>query len=245
MTYASEIQTEQRREMATNAVGEVYDPPQARVGREQLTLAGQMIDYMNTVRADSFSDVDAKAKAIKAIEGLDLPDSVVNRIVTLPGASWEKVASEIPVVLERAMREEIRENTLANERRKVAARVRLDLADEDAAIVSEVVQDLLVPNSFYNPERTEQRRREARDAVEPVPQTFERSEIILRAGDIVTPSMWKPSRRWACSSARGHGLSSALRLVSCSCSAWFSCIICGGWSRRCGFAEARSCSSSP
>jgi cyclic-di-AMP phosphodiesterase PgpH len=186
ITYPSEIQTEQRREMAANAVGEVYDPPQARIGRQQLILSGQIIEYMNTVRADSFSDAAAKAAAIKSIEGVDLPPEVVNRIVSLPGPTWERVASEIQVVLERAMREEIRENTLADERRKVAARVRLDLADEDAAIVTEVVQDLLVPNSFFNPERTQQRRQEARDAVEPVAQTFERNEVILRAGDIVT-----------------------------------------------------------
>lgn len=187
IAYISTLQTEQRRELAANSVGEVYDPPQARIGRQQLTLAGQVVEYVNTVRADSFADVPAKVAAIKAIEELDLPDAIVERIVTLPGPAWERVAAEIPVVLDRAMREEIRENTLADERRKVAARVRLDLADEDAGIVSEVVQDLLVPNSFYNPERTEARRQEARDAVEPVSQTFERNEVILRAGDIVTP----------------------------------------------------------
>ena len=186
ITYVSQIQTEQRRDMAANAVSEVYDPPQARIGRQQLIVAGQIIDYINTVRADSFADAAAKAKAIKAIDGLDLPDAVVDRIVTLPGPAWERVAAEIPVVLERAMREEIRENTLADERRKVAARVRLDMVDEDASVVSEVVQDLLVPNSFYNPERTDQRRKTARDAVEPVSQTFERNEVILRAGDIVS-----------------------------------------------------------
>lgn len=186
-TYASEIQTEQRREMAANAIGEVYDPPQARIGRQQLTLAGQMIEYINTVRADSFADAEAKAAGIHSIDGLDLPDAVVNRIVTLPGPAWESVATEIQVVLERAMREEIRENTLEDERRKVAARVRLDLADEDATVVTAVVQDLLVPNSFFNPDRTQQRRQEARDAVQPVSQTFERNEVILRAGDIVTP----------------------------------------------------------
>ncbi len=187
ITFVSELQTEQRREMAANAVGEVYDLPQARIGRQQLILAGQILEYMNTVRADSFSDEPAKIAAIKGIDGLDLPDDVVERIVTLPGPAWERVSAEISVVLERAMREEIRENTLADERRKVAARVRLDLADEDAAIVSEVVQNLLVPNSFYNPQRTAQRRQEARDAVEPVSQTFERNEVILRAGDIVSP----------------------------------------------------------
>ncbi len=187
ITYSSQLQTQQRRDMAANAVLDVYDPPQARIGREQLTLAGQIIDYINTVRADSFADQAARVRSIKAVQGLDLPDPVATRIVTLPGPAWEKVATEIQVVLERAMREEIRENTLADERRKVAARVRLDLADEDAAIVTEVVQDLLVPNSFYNSERTAQRRQEARDAVQPVTQTFERNEVILRAGDIVTP----------------------------------------------------------
>lgn len=186
LTYVSEIQTEQRRETAANGVPEVYDPPQARIGRQQLTLAGQIIEYINTVRADSFADAEAKAAAIKAIEGLDLPDPVANRIVTLPAPAWERVAGEIQVVLERAMREEVRENNLADERRKVPARVRLDMPDEDAAIVSEVVQDLLVPNSFFNAERTEQRREEARAAVEPVTETLERSEVILRAGDIVT-----------------------------------------------------------
>jgi cyclic-di-AMP phosphodiesterase PgpH len=186
ITYVSEIQTEQRREIAGNGVPEVYDPPQARIGRQQLTLAGQVTEYVNTVRADSFADEAAKAAAIHAIEGLDLPDPVVNRIVTLPAPAWERVAAEIVVVLERAMREEIRENNLVDERRKVPARVRLDLPDEDVAIVSEIVQDLLVPNSFFNAERTDERREEARAAVEPVAETLERNEVILRAGDIVT-----------------------------------------------------------
>ncbi len=186
ITFLSEIQTEQRRELAANGVPEVYDPPQARIGRQQLTLAGQIVEYINTVRADSFADAEAKAAAIAAIEGLDLPEPVADRIVTLPAPAWERVAAEIQVVLERAMREEIRENNLADERRKVPARVRLDLPDEDAAIVSEVVQDLLAPNSFFNAERTEQRREEARAAVGEVTETLERNEVILRAGDIVT-----------------------------------------------------------
>ncbi len=185
-TYVSDVQTNQRRDMAANSVGEVYDLPQARIGRQQLTLSGQILEYINSVRADSFADLTAKVASIQAVDALDLPDTVVNRIVTLPGPAWERITAEIQVVLERAMREEIRENTLADERRKVAARVRLDFADEDAAVVSELVQDLLVPNSFYNAERTEQRRAEAREAVEPITETLERNEVILRTGDIVT-----------------------------------------------------------
>ena len=185
-TYVSDVQTNQRREMAANSVGEVYDPPQARIGRQVLTQSGQILEYVSSVRADSFSDPSAKIAALKAIDALDLPDPVLDRIVALPGPAWERIAAEIQAVLERAMREEIRENSLVDERRKVPARVRLDFTDEDATVVSEVVQDLLVPNSFYNAERTEQRRTEAREAVEPVTETLERNEVILRAGDIVT-----------------------------------------------------------
>jgi hypothetical protein len=67
-----------------------------------------------------------------------------------------------------------------------SARVRLDLSDEEAGVVSALVEDLVIPNSFYNAERTEQRRQLAREQVEPVTTTIERNETILRAGDIVS-----------------------------------------------------------
>ncbi len=127
-----------------------------------------------------------KAAYLKAISGLNLSPEMIGRIVALSPPVWERVAAEVPVVLDRAIREEIRENNLADERRRVSARVRLDMTDEDAAIVSVIVQNLLLPNSFYNQDRSEQRRQEARNAVEPITRTVERNETILRAGDIVT-----------------------------------------------------------
>jgi putative nucleotidyltransferase with HDIG domain len=185
-TFVSQVLTQQRRDMAANAVPDVYDPPQPRIGRQQLILAAQIIESIGTVRNDSSTDTAAKAARLTAISGLNLSPQVIDHIVLLPPPAWERVVVEVPLVLERAMREEIRENNLADERRKVPARVRLDLPDEDAAVVSGIVQDLLLPNSFFNQERTDQRRQTARDAVEPVTRTVERDETILRAGDIVT-----------------------------------------------------------
>ena len=186
ITFVSEVLTQQRRDMAAKAVPDVYDPPQPRIGRQQLALAGKTLTNITTLRDDSALDDATKAAYLKAIAGLSLPPEVIDRIVILPPETWERVAAEAPLVLERAMREEIRENNLADERRKVPARVRLDLQDEDAAIVSAIVQNLLLPNSFFNQERTEQRRQAARDAVESITRTVERDETILRAGDIVT-----------------------------------------------------------
>jgi membrane-associated HD superfamily phosphohydrolase len=120
--YVSDIQTEQRRTLAANAVADAYDPPQARIGRQQLILASQILDYITSVRRDSYADPATKAANIRAIVGLDLPASVINRLLVLPEATWERVAGEVPVVLEQAMRADIRENNLADERRNVAAR---------------------------------------------------------------------------------------------------------------------------
>lgn len=186
ITYVSEVLTKQRRELAANSVPEVYDPPQARIGRQQLTLTNHILDFIGSVRADSYADLPTKASYLKAITAIDLPREVISRTLTLPNPAWERVSNEILSVLERTMREEIRENSLADERRKIPARVRLDLSDEDVAVVTAFIEDLLVPNSFYNAERTEQRRQQARDRVEPVMATIERNETILRAGDIVT-----------------------------------------------------------
>jgi len=186
ITYVSEILTQQRRDLAANAVPDLYDPPQARVGRERLALASKILDFIGSVRSDGYADPPSKATALAAITGLELPPEVITRTLTLPSPVWDKVAAEVQVVLDRAMREEIRENNLGDERRKVPARVRLDLSDEDAALVSTFVEALMVPNSFYDADGTEERRQLARDRIEPATTTVERNERILRAGDIVT-----------------------------------------------------------
>lgn len=186
ITYISETLTKQRRDLAANSAPEVYDPPQTRIGRQQLTLTNHILDFIASVRADSYADLPTKAAYIRAISAIDLPREVVSRTLTLANPAWERVSSEIQSILERAMREEIRENNLADERRKIPARVRLDFSDEDVAVVTAFIEDLLAPNSFYNAERTEQRRQQARDRVDPVTVSIERNETILRAGDIVT-----------------------------------------------------------
>jgi cyclic-di-AMP phosphodiesterase PgpH len=185
-TYVSEILTQQRRDLAANAVSDVFDPPQTRVVRQQLALANRLLDSIAAARGDSRTSMSARVSQIAETSSIGMAPEAIERILTMPQEEWDRVAAEIQVVLERAMREEIRENNLADERRKVAARVRLDLSDEDAAIVVRIVQDLLVPNSFFNAEKTEQRRQQARDSLEPVTATVERNEIILRAGDIAT-----------------------------------------------------------
>jgi putative nucleotidyltransferase with HDIG domain len=185
-TYVSEILTQQRRDLAANAVPDVYDPPQTRVVREQLALANRILDSIAAARLDTDTSLPAKVTHVQQTTSTDLSSKMIERILTMPQEVWDDVASEVQIVLERAMRQEIRESNLADERARVSFMVRLDLSDEDAAIVTSIVQSLLVPNSFFNAEKTDARRQQARDSAEPVNAVVQRNEMILRAGDIAT-----------------------------------------------------------
>ena len=48
--------------MAANAVPDVSDPPQPRIGRQQLILAAQIIESIGTVRNDSSTDTAARPR---------------------------------------------------------------------------------------------------------------------------------------------------------------------------------------
>ena len=71
--------------------------------------------------ADSYADPAAKGENLRSINSIKLSAETISRILTMGNAAWDRVADEIQNVLEGAMREEIRENNLADERRKVAS----------------------------------------------------------------------------------------------------------------------------
>jgi len=187
ITYESEVLTEQARERAAAAVPDVYDPPEARVRREQLARAREVLDFIDSVRHDEYASTEQRVAWINAIPDISLSRSTIELLLALDEDSWRRVANEVQTVLDRIMREEIRENQLELYQRRVPGLVSLDLTDEEAAVTIELVQTLMRPNSFFNAERTQAEREAARNRVPPQTRTLEAGEIILRAGDVVGP----------------------------------------------------------
>ena len=187
VTYVSKIRTEEERDKAEAAVEDVYDPADAKVARQQVTRARLICNYIDSVRHDDYADPQRKKELIEAIPDLDFSPAAVENILSLDDQSWEMVVNEALYVLDQVMREEIRENQLIEMRRKVPSLISLGLSEEQAEIASELVKSLIVPNSFYNAEKTEEKRAKAREAVKPVRRTIAKGEAILREGDIVTP----------------------------------------------------------
>jgi putative nucleotidyltransferase with HDIG domain len=187
ITYTSQILTEEAKDGAETAARDVYDPPDTRVARQQVTKAGQILDYIDSVRQDSYASSDQQKQWIEAIPDLSLPAAIIDQTLTLSEESWQVVRTETVSVVDQAMREEIRDSQLDQARRRVSALVGLELSDVQAGIVTELARDLIKPNSFYNAQKTDEAKRLARESVPPVSRTIAQGEIILREGDIVTP----------------------------------------------------------
>ena len=128
MTYVSQILTEEAKDSAEAAARDIYDPPDARVARQQVTKARQILDYIYSVRHDSYASSDQQRQWIEAIPDLSLPPAIIDQILTLSEESWQVVRAEIVSVVDKAMREEIRETQLDQARRRVSALVGLELS---------------------------------------------------------------------------------------------------------------------
>jgi len=186
VAYVSRILTEEAMAQAEKSVPEVYDPPDARIARQQLKRARAVLAYIDAVRQDGYATTEQRVEWIEAVEDLRLSQGMAEKILGLSEEEWQAVVTETLRLLDQVMREEIREADLEKVRRLVPALVSLEFSDVQAQVTSELVQSFVRPNSFLNVEKTEEKRRQARQQVELVRRTLEKGEIILREGDIVT-----------------------------------------------------------
>lgn len=191
LEYDSQLETEGERNRAAAAVDSIYDLPETRVARQQITRAQEILAFITSVREDAYTTPEQKVELIQAIPDADvrqfLTPERIQLLLAIDDDRWASVRDEVVRVLDQAMRTSIRQEDLDRTRVRVHTLVDVRrMNDEEVAIVSNLVRGLLVPNTFVNVEATEAARQAARDAVRPIPRKFEADEIVLRAGDIVT-----------------------------------------------------------
>ncbi|MCO6449395.1 MAG: HDIG domain-containing protein [Caldilineales bacterium] len=183
ITYQSEVLTEEARTRAAADVAKVYEPLQTRVARQQLARVELVLSYIDKVRQDPYADETQKTQWLLAISDLKLTEPTILLILQASDDSWTAMASETARVLDLSMRNVIREGELPAAQRRVPSLIGFGLNDDETSVVSEIVQGLLRPNSFFDAERTETAQTEAVNAVEPVDRTIAAGEIIVRSGD--------------------------------------------------------------
>ena len=164
----------------------IYDPPDPSIARQQIQLAREILDYIADVRADEFATQEMLQDDIQAIQSVVLSPDEILAILTLDPDRWGQADQQVMLVLERVMREEIRDDTLRSIRQNIPNLVSVALREDAAALVTAIVDDLIQVNTFYNEERTRQAQQAAADAVAPEIRAFEQGQVVVRAGSIVS-----------------------------------------------------------
>jgi putative nucleotidyltransferase with HDIG domain len=186
LTYESTVLTNRARSDAAAAVSPVFDPPDARVGRQQVLLLRDILDYITAVRADTLATSEERRQDLLAIDDLDLSAENASQILSFDAGAWTLVQEEALVVLEQIMRGVVREDQLGDVRRAAPARISVSLSDAQAEAVTALVTRLIAPNSFYNETATEAARQAARDAVEPIQKQLVTGQAIVLRGQVVS-----------------------------------------------------------
>jgi len=183
--YISEVRTEDARIAAESAVAPVYAPSDTTIARKQIDRLRAALQYITLVRSDENASAEQKASDIASITDISLKPQTIEQILALTSARWDTIQQESLSVLEQVMRRTIRDNEADAVRRTIPSLVSLSLNDEQSAIVVELVSAFVVPNSLYSADLTEAAKTSAREAVQPIIQSYKAGEIIILRGQII------------------------------------------------------------
>ncbi len=216
ITYTSDVLTEARRRTAVDQVTAIYQPPDPSVARQQVALLGQIIDFVEDVRSDPYGTTAQKASDIEKITALALDPQMSSVVVGMDGDTWNAVRAEMALVLERIMRESIRESDLTQVIDQLPMQVSVRFDTAAAGVVTAFVRDLLRPNRFVNTAATASAQEAAAAAVIPESRSFERGQIIVRAGELIDEADYEALQQFNLLDTPDRRLESFIRaLMAC------------------------------
>ena len=184
--YISDVRTEQARRIAESSVADVYTAPDRTVARRQVDRLRDAIQFIQSVRDDQASLPADKRASLATLADISLSEQAIIQILAMPETRWVAVQNESMVLLERILRNAIRERNLEATRQNVSSLVSFSLNEDQAALVVELVTPFIVANSSFSEEQTLAAREQARQAVQPITQTYIAGEIVVQRGEVLT-----------------------------------------------------------
>ena len=191
LTYESDILTQNAKELAVAAVSQVYHPVDPKIARQQIERLQTILNYINLVRLDNYATREQKIEDITKIPEHDLDQNSIATLIDISSAEWQLVQQEAVIVLEQVMRNTILEGEVDDAVAQIPRMVSYTLSVELATTLAELVSPLVVANSLYNEDATEEAFDIARDNVPAVTITYVSGQTIINQGEVITPLVWE------------------------------------------------------
>ncbi len=186
IVFDSELLTQRARDRAAQQIPDQHDNHEASVRREQVLAARNALAQVTEIRTHADDTLVRQTGDLVAIPELNLDAEMAVQVLSLSQEQWTQVAREVPVALDRVMRDEIKESTLGQARRQVPGMVSGALDDAASEVAIVLTRNLIRPNTFFNAETTEALRGAAYDAAETISVTLNEGQTVIRSGDQAT-----------------------------------------------------------
>jgi putative nucleotidyltransferase with HDIG domain len=187
ISYVSQIRTRQAREAAAAQVPPVIELDRDRIAQQSRGLA-DLVQAITVTRNDqSRRTPDDKTQVIAQLSAPPLTQATARQLALIDDFKWSTIANEAQRVLQDIVKDRIPDDRVEEVRGDVPLRVSTFFADADRAVVVELVQRFVRGNQVLNQDATLRAQQDAREAVAPVEQIYERGQTVVRDGQVVGP----------------------------------------------------------
>jgi cyclic-di-AMP phosphodiesterase PgpH len=186
--FESVARTEAERAAARDDVEPQYDfttENAAAIATEQQKAFERRVARVDTTFGADLPDDQRAALLETAVS--DLGDEERATLVGLVPGRWAIVRTESSRVLDSLLRTQLRDTEVAETRTRLAGLMAGGLDEQERALAAQLISGLVVPNSSYNAELTQQEGDRRAEAVMPVRVQILAGEVILRRGESLTP----------------------------------------------------------
>ena len=190
-SFDSDTLTQKAKDNASNSVSPVYFPSDPAITRTQIDDLHIILNYLDTVRADSLSTTEQKLKDLAAIDSLALSADSANLVLQLSDADWKAVEQESLSILEQIMRKNIRDYQIQDNRSSIPNLIDLSFSEVESKLIQELVSPFIVANSLLSENDTQIARDAAISTVKAVKSSYILGQAIILRGQIISAEQFE------------------------------------------------------
>jgi putative nucleotidyltransferase with HDIG domain len=190
-SFDSKALTQKAKDDASNSISPVYFASDPAITRTQIDNLHIVLNYLDTVRADSLATSDQKLADLAAIDSISLSSDSAEQVIQLTDTDWKAVEQESLSILEQIMRKNIRDYQIQDNRASIPNLINLSFSDSQSKLIQELVSPLIVANSLYSENDTQIARDAAISSVKTVKSNYIQGQAIVLRGQIISAEQFE------------------------------------------------------
>jgi putative nucleotidyltransferase with HDIG domain len=185
--YVSQINTDRAKSNARDGVPPQYDySPEraANIATQQAAAFGNAVANADAAFSSSLNAINRQDLLRSTLPGLS--PAAHDTLDTLSPERWQVIRREALRVLSELEQTQLRDTDVATQLQFLGNRVEAGLGADERELAVELISPFVLANSSYSDTLTQQARDQAAASVEPVTQSYQKGQVIVDQGHIIT-----------------------------------------------------------